>query len=168
MWSPAHPGPNRRLARTHHIFRCRDHRQPSWLLDAKLGGPMRRRTCCIGRDSPRSSTLNINSLERPHLTMADQDRGAVFMRWKERFFVPDHGVQDIDGASFAGQNFFLSRPQLAAIPHRTPQVQHSLLTSPHFCRFLLRVRGLRPSYTIRCSLDNTRNTSRTRHECICG
>jgi glucose-induced degradation protein 4 len=28
--------------------------------------------------------------------------GAVFMRWKERFLVPDHRVQDINGASFAG------------------------------------------------------------------
>lgn len=35
--------------------------------------------------------------------MEDRDRGAVFMRWKERFLVPDHRVQDINGASFAGQ-----------------------------------------------------------------
>jgi len=26
----------------------------------------------------------------------------VFMRWKERFLVPDHRVQNINGASFAG------------------------------------------------------------------
>ncbi|KAF8136612.1 vacuolar import and degradation protein-domain-containing protein [Boletus edulis] len=43
-----------------------------------------------------------NELRRPHLTMPDRDRGAVFMRWKERFLVPDHRVQDINGASFAG------------------------------------------------------------------
>lgn len=43
-----------------------------------------------------------NELKRPHLTMPDRDRGAVFMRWKERFLVPDHRVQDINGASFAG------------------------------------------------------------------
>jgi len=43
-----------------------------------------------------------NELKKPHLTMADRDRGAVFMRWKERFLVPDHRVQDINGASFAG------------------------------------------------------------------
>ncbi|KAG9318703.1 hypothetical protein JVU11DRAFT_799 [Chiua virens] len=43
-----------------------------------------------------------NELRRPHFTMPDRDRGAVFMRWKERFLVPDHRVQDIIGASFAG------------------------------------------------------------------
>ncbi|EGN93319.1 hypothetical protein SERLA73DRAFT_64429 [Serpula lacrymans var. lacrymans S7.3] len=43
-----------------------------------------------------------SDLKKPHLTMADRDRGAVFMRWKERFLVPDHRVQDINGASFAG------------------------------------------------------------------
>ncbi|TFK30128.1 hypothetical protein FA15DRAFT_609258 [Coprinopsis marcescibilis] len=40
--------------------------------------------------------------KRPHLTIDDRDRGAVFMRWKERFLVPDHLVYDINGASFAG------------------------------------------------------------------
>lgn len=43
-----------------------------------------------------------NELQKPRLTMKDRDRGAVFMRWKERFLVPDHRVQDINGASFAG------------------------------------------------------------------
>jgi len=43
-----------------------------------------------------------HELKKPHLTMSDRDRGAVFMRWKERFLVPDHRVQDINGASFAG------------------------------------------------------------------
>jgi len=43
-----------------------------------------------------------NELKRPHFTMPDRDRGAVFMRWKERFLVPDHRIQDINGASFAG------------------------------------------------------------------
>lgn len=43
-----------------------------------------------------------NELKKPHLTMKDADRGAVFMRWKEKFLVPDHRVQDISGASFAG------------------------------------------------------------------
>ncbi|KAH9981034.1 vacuolar import and degradation protein-domain-containing protein [Lactifluus volemus] len=42
-----------------------------------------------------------NKLKPPHLTM-DGYPGAVFMRWKERFLVPDHRVQDINGASFAG------------------------------------------------------------------
>ncbi|KAK7693537.1 hypothetical protein QCA50_003106 [Cerrena zonata] len=43
-----------------------------------------------------------SELRKPHLTMGDADRGAVFMRWKEKFLVPDHRVQDINGASFAG------------------------------------------------------------------
>ncbi|KAI0831278.1 vacuolar import and degradation protein-domain-containing protein [Trametes gibbosa] len=44
-----------------------------------------------------------NELNKPHLTMKDAlNRGAVFMRWKEKFLVPDHRVQDINGASFAG------------------------------------------------------------------
>ena len=43
-----------------------------------------------------------NELKKPHLTMKDADRGAVFMRWKERFLVPDHRVQDLTGASFSG------------------------------------------------------------------
>ncbi|KAH9483678.1 Glucose-induced degradation protein 4-like protein [Psilocybe cubensis] len=40
--------------------------------------------------------------QRPYMTLDDRDRGVVFMRWKERFLVPDHRVQDINGASFAG------------------------------------------------------------------
>ncbi|KIK57687.1 hypothetical protein GYMLUDRAFT_45853 [Collybiopsis luxurians FD-317 M1] len=43
-----------------------------------------------------------NEMKKPHLTISDRDRGAVFMRWKEKFLVPDHRVQDICGASFAG------------------------------------------------------------------
>ena len=51
-----------------------------------------------------------NELRRPGLTMSDKERGPtgerergfVFMRWKERFLVPDHKVRDISGASFAG------------------------------------------------------------------
>jgi hypothetical protein len=50
-----------------------------------------------------------NKLKAPHLTM-DGSPGAVFMRWKERFLVPDHRVQDINGASFAGSSLLtLSR-----------------------------------------------------------
>ena len=50
--------------------------------------------------------------KRPHMTIDGQDRGAVFMRWKERFLVPDHRVQDINGASFAGKTlkpYFLAQ-----------------------------------------------------------
>ncbi|KZV73457.1 hypothetical protein PENSPDRAFT_574665 [Peniophora sp. CONT] len=42
-----------------------------------------------------------NKLKGPLLT-TDAPVDAVFMRWKERFLVPDHRVQDINGASFAG------------------------------------------------------------------
>jgi hypothetical protein len=45
-----------------------------------------------------------NKLKAPYLTV-DGYSGAVFMRWKERFLVPDHRVQDINGASFAGNSF---------------------------------------------------------------
>ncbi|GAW01201.1 vesicle-mediated transport protein [Lentinula edodes] len=41
-------------------------------------------------------------MKKPYLTISDRDRGAIFMRWKERFLIPDHRVQDICGASFAG------------------------------------------------------------------
>jgi len=60
--------------------------------------------------------------------MPDNDRGAVFMRWKERFLVPDHRVQDINGASFAGG--FL--PVLVRLSPLTLREIHS--------RFLLRLR----------------------------
>lgn len=39
-------------------------------------------------------TANFNHLNRPY----------IFMRWKERFLVPDHRVRDINGASFAGES----------------------------------------------------------------
>jgi hypothetical protein len=43
-----------------------------------------------------------HELTGPHLHLPEHERGAVFMRWKERFLVPDHRVQDVNGASFAG------------------------------------------------------------------
>ncbi|KAG8923924.1 hypothetical protein FRC00_005687 [Tulasnella sp. 408] len=46
-----------------------------------------------------------NEMRRPNLTISDRHRekkGVVFMRWKERFLVPDWKVRDINGASFAG------------------------------------------------------------------
>jgi glucose-induced degradation protein 4 len=45
-----------------------------------------------------------DTLQRPNLTLPDSDHcDAVFMRWKERFLVPNHRVHDINGASFAGK-----------------------------------------------------------------
>ncbi|UZJ56572.1 hypothetical protein CBS101457_005892 [Exobasidium rhododendri] len=43
-----------------------------------------------------------NSLTKPGLHFNHMNKPFIFMRWKERFLVPDHRVRDIDGASFAG------------------------------------------------------------------
>ncbi|KAG5638268.1 hypothetical protein H0H81_000913 [Sphagnurus paluster] len=45
-----------------------------------------------------------DELKRPHMKLSDRDRGIVFMRWKERFLVPNHRVAEINGASFADFN----------------------------------------------------------------
>lgn len=39
-----------------------------------------------------------NQLKRPGLTMRERERGTIFMRWKERFLVPDHKTKEISGA----------------------------------------------------------------------
>ncbi|KAI6011646.1 hypothetical protein EDC04DRAFT_2871058 [Pisolithus marmoratus] len=41
-----------------------------------------------------------NELKRPRLTMPDRDQDTLFMQWKERFLVPDHKVNDINGVFF--------------------------------------------------------------------
>lgn len=49
-------------------------------------------------------------MRRPGLTIRQKslaERGFVFMRWKERFLVPDHQVRGIRGASYDGK-FVLS------------------------------------------------------------
>lgn len=63
-----------------------------------------------------------HDLKKPHLTMKDANRGAVFMRWKEKFLVPDHRVQDINGASFAGFYYVCVdfNPQQSAGNHGQP------------------------------------------------
>lgn len=73
-----------------------------------------------------------HELQKPHMTMKDRDRSSIFMRWKERFLVPDHQVQDINGASFAGAISVIHLSVLNA--HKT--ILH---------RFLLRLRGPQPS-----------------------
>ncbi|KAG8847866.1 hypothetical protein FRB96_001381 [Tulasnella sp. 330] len=66
-----------------------------------------------------------HELKRPDLTVSEdvlQKRGVVFMRWKERFLVPDHKVKDINGASFAGFYYVCvefgsgGKPALASSP----------------------------------------------------
>ncbi|KAI6026054.1 hypothetical protein EDC04DRAFT_2869272 [Pisolithus marmoratus] len=42
-----------------------------------------------------------NKLKWPRLTMPDCDWDTLFMQWKERFLVPDHKVNDINGVDFA-------------------------------------------------------------------
>lgn len=43
-----------------------------------------------------------NTLTKPDLRFNHLNKPFIFMRWKERFLVPDHRVRDINGASFAG------------------------------------------------------------------
>ncbi|KII88359.1 hypothetical protein PLICRDRAFT_110570 [Plicaturopsis crispa FD-325 SS-3] len=67
-----------------------------------------------------------NDLKQPYLTMDNsRDRGAVFMRWKERFLVPDHRVHDINGASFAGFYYVCVdfNPQQTQTPTLRPVTQ---------------------------------------------
>ncbi len=37
-------------------------------------------------------------LKRPGLTISERERPVTFMRWKERFLVPDHKTKEINGA----------------------------------------------------------------------
>lgn len=41
-------------------------------------------------------------LDRDDLTYDFENQDFIFMRWKERFLVPDHKIKNISGASFAG------------------------------------------------------------------
>ncbi|KAN0065993.1 hypothetical protein ACQY0O_000085 [Thecaphora frezii] len=43
-----------------------------------------------------------SGLTKPGMRFNHLNKPYVFMRWKERFLVPDHQVRDINGASFAG------------------------------------------------------------------
>ena len=45
-------------------------------------------------------------LVEPNLLLPDNTSSpALFMRWKERYVVPEDGPQDLAGASFAGKYF---------------------------------------------------------------
>ena len=75
-----------------------------------------------------------NKLKAPHLTM-DGHQGAVFMRWKERFLVPDHRVQDINGASFAGKLPLTLSPSLSSqIHHNQAFIMFALISIPILIR----------------------------------
>lgn len=56
---------------------------------------------------PAFRAVQKELIEPRLLLPANTSRPAVFMRWKERFLVPDHRVQDISGASFAGENSYV-------------------------------------------------------------
>ncbi|KAF8969827.1 vacuolar import and degradation protein-domain-containing protein [Flammula alnicola] len=71
--------------------------------------------------------------KRPHMTLDDRDRGVVFMRWKERFLVPDHRVQDISGASFAGFYYVcvdFNPPSTSSAPTEDSAMHESALEIP--------------------------------------
>jgi len=58
---------------------------------------------------------------RPDLTLRGGqrgERGVVFMRWKERFLIPDHKVTSVVGASFAGQFSLSIRKKGSSDGHR--------------------------------------------------
>ncbi|KAI8365264.1 vacuolar import and degradation protein-domain-containing protein [Radiomyces spectabilis] len=44
----------------------------------------------------------MNAFNQDGFTYDPSDQDFIYMRWKERFLVPDHRVDNIDGASFAG------------------------------------------------------------------
>jgi hypothetical protein len=70
-----------------------------------------------------------NELRRPNLTLKEplpglgKERSFCFMRWKERFLVPDHKVRDISGASFAG--FYYIQVDMDPPPTSTSTRSHS-------------------------------------------
>ncbi|KAF8321642.1 hypothetical protein DL93DRAFT_2124130 [Clavulina sp. PMI_390] len=49
-----------------------------------------------------------NDLKRPGLTMRRRERGTTFMRWKEKFLVPDHKTKEINGARWVSIHICLS------------------------------------------------------------
>ncbi|KAF8682502.1 Vacuolar import and degradation protein [Rhizoctonia solani] len=66
-----------------------------------------------------------SEMRRPGLTIRQKslsERGFVFMRWKERFLVPEHQVRGIRGASYDG--FYYVCVQLNS-PAESPSATHS-------------------------------------------
>lgn len=73
------------------------------------------------RGQLRRPGLTMNEMERVKPGGDLRERGYVFMRWKERFLVPDHKVRDISGASFAG--FYYLQLELEDVRPPTPSAQ---------------------------------------------
>ena len=80
----------------------------------------------------RESMHAIAAVPLRSLTMSGPvgETGCVFMRWKEKFLVPDHRVKDINGASFAGEH----HNSLSLPPY----------SNPFLYRILLRLRRVQP------------------------
>ncbi|GJJ12725.1 hypothetical protein Clacol_006969 [Clathrus columnatus] len=55
-----------------------------------------------GLSPVESEPSSVPGTSQPPPAYVPGEGGCVFMRWKERFLVPDHRVRDINGASFAG------------------------------------------------------------------
>ena len=73
------------------------------------------------RGQLRRQGLTMNEMERVKPGGDLRERGYVFMRWKERFLVPDHKVRDISGASFAG--FYYLQLELEDVRPPIPSAQ---------------------------------------------
>ncbi|KAG9100198.1 hypothetical protein FS749_015979 [Ceratobasidium sp. UAMH 11750] len=72
------------------------------LIHSGVRLPKQRPLCSFSLD--RSTGIKAE-MRRPGLTIRQKplaERGFVFMRWKERFLVPDHQVRGIRGASYDG------------------------------------------------------------------
>ncbi|XP_002154894.1 glucose-induced degradation protein 4 homolog isoform X1 [Hydra vulgaris] len=70
--------------------------------------------------------FNTDNFDYEYLKTTD----IVFMRWKERFLLPDHKITDIDGASFAGFYYICFQKSTATIEgfyyHRNSEMFQSL------------------------------------------
>lgn len=64
-----------------------------------------------------------SALSKPGLRFNHLNKPFVFMRWKEKFLVPDHRVRDINGASFAG--FYYVCVELGESAGQPPAAAHT-------------------------------------------
>ncbi|XP_033630131.1 glucose-induced degradation protein 4 homolog [Asterias rubens] len=73
-----------------------------------------------------AKTFNLDTFDYEALRSTDY----IFMRWKERFLVPDHKITDIDGASFAGFYYICFQKSTSTVEgyyyHRSSEWYQSL------------------------------------------
>lgn len=55
------------------------------------------------KEAAAAGDRHEGAVPKDQMLFAHKNRPVVFMRWKERFVVPDHRKEDIQGASFAGE-----------------------------------------------------------------